>query len=383
MECPELNKLIEDIQGNLIPFKFRPILETHLNECRSCRAGMNKFLKIRQILEKTVYSEFSEDKYLVYLSKVAGKNLRWESPEESREKSRKMLRGLIIRVAIGFIVAAGLGASAALILGRLGIIGKGGPEVEIAADKTALEKPFPAAGTPGSYQSTPPAPAGTVSDSSQRIVLPEEGVTPDAIFDLLNSTYDTGFALEPPTGAEKDSSRLRIFQSELVALRDALSRTPFDHDLGKRTRDKYRQVIEERKRLGAPAKVSEYYGLGYLHYSAGEYPQTAIVTAEGLRMVRMGPTQYLHYLKAMSHYRLALKAATPLPPDTTSNEEARIRGAALRAQLDAEGRRSAVVELRKAIAEFSHLLTNPELEPTAREWILKCNKLIEQSATQP
>jgi len=100
-------------------------------------------------------------------------------------------------------------------------------------------------------------------------------------------------------------------------------------------------------------------------------------------MVRMGPTQYLHYLKAMSHYRLALKAATPLPPDTTSNEEARIRGAALRAQLDAEGRRSAVVELRKAIAEFSHLLTNPELEPTAREWILKCNELIEQSATQP
>lgn len=250
MECPELKKLIEDIQGNLIPFKFRPILETHLNECRSCRVGMNNFLKIRQILEKTVYSEFSEDKYLVYLSKVAGKNLRWESPEESRERSRKMLRGLVIKVAIGFIVAAGLGASAALILGRLGIIGKGGPEVEIAADKTALEKPFPAAGTPGSYQSAPPAPAGTVSDSSQRIVLPEEGVTPDAIFDLLNSTYDTGFGLEPPTGAEKDSSRLRIFQSELVALRDALSRTPFDHDLGKRTRDKYRQVIEERKRLG-------------------------------------------------------------------------------------------------------------------------------------
>ena len=383
MECPELEKLIENIRGNLIPFKFRLILETHLNECRSCRAGMNNFLKISQILEKTIYSKSTGDKYLSYLGKIAGKKLRWESAEESRERSRKMLRGLIIKVAIGFIVAAGLGASAALILGRFGIIGKGGPEVEIAADKTALEKPFPSAETPDAYQTEIPAPAGTGSDSSQKIVLPEEGVTPDAIFDMLNSTYDTGFALEPPTETGKDSSRLRIFQAELVALRDALSRTPFDRDLGKRTKDKYRQVIEERKRLNHPAKISEYYGLGYLHYSAGEYLQTAIVTTEGLRMVRIGPTQYLHYLKAMSHYQLAQKAASPLPPDTTSDEEARIRGAALRAQLDVEGRRSAVVELRKAIAEFSHLLKNPELEPTAREWILKCNELIEQSATQP
>lgn len=383
MECPELKKLIEDIQDGLIPFRLRQILETHLNECRSCRVGMNNFLKIGQILEKTVYGESAQDKYLAYLSNISGKRLRWESPEESREKSRVMLRGLIIKVAVGFIVAAGLGASAVLILGHLGIIGKGGIELETAADTTAVEKPFFDSGTPGIYQTAPPATADTGGGSLHSIVLPEAGVTPDAVFELLNRTYDTDFGLEPPTGAEEDSSRLRIFQSELAAFMDALSRTPLDRDLRKRAMDKYRQVIEERKRLGRPAMVGEYYGLGYLHYSVGEYPQTAIVTAEGLRMVRIGPTEYLHYLKAMSHYQLGLKAATPLPPDTTSDEEARIRGATLRAQLDIEGRRKSVVELRKAIAEFGHLLKNPELEPTAREWILKCNELIEQTAAQP
>jgi hypothetical protein len=383
MECPELEKLIEDIQGEFIPFKLRPILETHLNECRSCRAGMNNFLKISQILEKTVYGESPEDKYLAYLSKVAGKKLRWENLEESQKRSREMLRGLIIKVVAGFVVAAGLGASAVVILGHLGIIGKGGPEVEIAADTTAGERAYPGPGTPGAYQDLTPGPAYSGSDSGQLIVLPENGLTPDAIYELLNSTPDSDSGLEGPTAAEKDSSHLRIFQSELGALRDALSRTPLDRDLRKRTMDKYRQVIEERKRLGRPASVNEYYGLGYLHYSVGEYPQTAIVTAEGLRMVRMGPTQYLHYLKAMAHYQLALKASSPLPADTTSDEEARIRGAALRAKLDAEGRRRAVIEFRKAITEFSHLLKNPDLEPTAREWILKCSELIEQSATQP
>ena len=383
MECPELEKLIEDIPGDLIPFKLRPILETHLNECRKCRAGMSNFVKISQILEKTVYGKPPEDKYLAYLSKIAGKRLHWESHEESQERSRKMLRGLIIKVVAGFVVAAGLGASAVVILGYFGIIGKGGPEIETAADTTAGEIAYPGPGAPGAYQIETPGTAYSVSDSAQLAVLPENGMTPDAVYQLLSSTPDSTSGLKESTAVEKDSSDLRIFQSKLSALRDALSRTPLDRDLRKRTIDKYRQVIEERKRLGRPATVNEYYGLGYLHYSIGEYPQTAIVTAEGLRMVRMGPTQYLHYLKAMAHYQLALKASSPLPADTTSDEQARIRGAAMRARLDAEGRRRAVIEFRKAITEFSQLLNNPDLEPTAREWILKCSELIEQTAAQP
>jgi len=382
MECSELEKLIKDIQSNFIPFKLRPILETHLNECRSCRAGMNNFLKISQILEKTVYGATTEDRYLAYLSNVAGKKLRWESPEESRKRSREMLRGLIIKVAAGFIVAAGLGTSAVVILGHLGIIGEVGPEMEIGADMNALEKAYPGPGSPGAYQRVTPGLADTVNDSSQLTVLPEQGLTPDAIYELLNSAPDPDSDLEGPA-AEKDSSRLRILQSELAALNDALSRTPLDRDLRKRTMDKYRQVIEERRSLGSPARVNEYYGLGYLHYSIGEYLQTAIVTAEGVRMVRMGPIQFLHYLKAMAHYQLALDASSPLPPDTTSDEQARIRGATLRAELDAEGRKKAVVEFRKAITEFSYLLKNPDMSSTAREWILKCNDLIEQSAAQP
>ena len=383
MECPELASLIEDIQGDIVPFKLRAILETHLEQCRTCRAGMSNYFKIGQILEKTVYGKAIEDKNLNYLSNVAGKNLRWESAEDSKERSRVMLRALIIKVLVGFIVAAGLGASAALILGQLGIIGKGRPETETALDSTALEEPSPLVSAPGAYQTVAPGPADSPGDSSLLAALADKDITPDAIFDLLNSASDSDFGHQPPTGAEKDSSRLRIFQSELAALRDALSRTPLDRELRKQTMDKYRQVIEERKQLGRPARVSEYYALGYLHYSAGEYPQTAIVTDEGLRMVRMGPTQYLHYLKAMAHYRIALKASSPLPPDTTSDEQARIKGAELRAKLDVEGRRRAVVEFRKAITEFSHLLKNPDLEATAREWILKCSGLIEQSVAQP
>ena len=140
--------------------------------------------------------------------------------------------------------------------------------------------------------------------------------------------------------------------------------------------EKYRQVIEQRKLLGRQARVKDYYNLGYLHYVNENYPQTVIVTTEGLQLARLGPTQYLHYLKAMSHYQLALKATTPLPADSSLDETARIQGAALRAQLDAEARKKAVIELRKSIAEFSYLLKHPELSDTAQEWILKCNDLI-------
>ena len=146
--------------------------------------------------------------------------------------------------------------------------------------------------------------------------------------------------------------------------------------------DKHRQVIEERKTLGAAARVKDYYNRGYLHYAAGEYPQTAIVTGEGLRMVRIGPTEYLHYLKGMAHYQIALKALNPLPQDTTRDEAARIKGATLRAQLDLEGRERAVMELRRAVSEFSYLLNIPSLKSSGQDWILKCENLIRKSAEQ-
>ena len=140
----------------------------------------------------------------------------------------------------------------------------------------------------------------------------------------------------------------------------------------------YRQLIAERRRLNQPSRVRDYYNLGYMHYLNKEYPQTAIVTGEGIQMVRIGPVEYLHYLKGMSHYRIAEQATKPLPSATSTDDSARVAGALLRAELDVEGKRQAISELRRAVSEFNYMLKNPELDQTARDWILKCSSMIEQ-----
>ncbi|MBN2289774.1 MAG: hypothetical protein JXQ83_10615, partial [Candidatus Glassbacteria bacterium] len=206
---------------------------------------------------------------------------------------------------------------------------------------------------------------------------------PKAIYFELNRPEKTPASPAPAQPATADSTRLRVLEAELGALRDAVSRTPRDRTLVKRAMDKYRQVITERKRLKQPSRVRDYYNLGYMHYLSEEYPQTAIVTEEGIRMARLGPVEYLHYLKAMSHYRIAQQAVQPLPADTTADESARLAGATLRAGLDAEGRRQAITELRRAISEFNYLLKNPELQQPAGEWILKCSSMVEQLSASP
>ena len=169
---------------------------------------------------------------------------------------------------------------------------------------------------------------------------------------------------------------LRVLLAEQSALRDALSRTPGDPGLVRRAVDKGREVIDERRRLGRSARVSDYYNLGYAHYLGHEYRQAMLVTTDGLQSVKIGPTEYLHYLKAMSHFRLAERMLQPLPADTSSTESARLRGAILRSELDSDARTRAVGELRRSIAEFSFLLNRPELEPVARGWILELNQKI-------
>ena len=219
--------------------------------------------------------------------------------------------------------------------------------------------------------------AHSSSDSGLAVIVPEGGMEPEAVYNYINGIPpEDGAPESSPALSAEDSTRLRVMEAELGALRDGLARDPTDTSLRRRMMEKYRQVIEERKRLQRKLRVKDYYNLGYLHYTAGEYPQTAIVTGEGLRMVQMGPKQYLHYLKAMSHYQIAMRASSPLPADTTADSLARTSGALVRAQLDREGHRRAVGELRKAITEFSHLLSTPALESAAQEWILRCNEQI-------
>ncbi|OGG06672.1 MAG: hypothetical protein A3F83_06770 [Candidatus Glassbacteria bacterium RIFCSPLOWO2_12_FULL_58_11] len=374
MDCTELKALLERVKGEAIPRDLRPVFESHLEACRTCRAAMNNFLKIGKILEKTVYSEAVPDHYLNFLRHSSGRKLRWGTQLEEREPKTKVPWLLILRVAAGFAVAIGLGASAAVILGHFGLIGRFSSGHQ------------PAEGTP-STELAAPAPDQSTSQTGNQADMPQyappdSAVNPAALYHLLNSDSARAAAAIPAREAPADSARLKSMEAELGALRDALSRTPDDHSLRQRTMDKHRQVIEERKTLGAAARVKDYYNLGYLHYEAGEYPQTAIVTGEGLRMVRIGPTEYLHYLKGMSHYQIALKALNPLPADTTRDEAARIKGATLRAQLDLEGRERAVMELRRAVSEFSYLLNIPSLKSSGQDWILKCENLIRKSAEQ-
>ncbi|HUU27824.1 MAG TPA: hypothetical protein VM123_08430 [archaeon] len=375
MDCPELDKLIAGIEGNIVPVKVRQLFEAHLEECRTCQAALNKFLQIERILEKTVYGDPHKDHYLAYLSHLTGRKMRWETAEEAKKSSRVNIRRLLIKISAGFFIAAAAGASAVLILSSLGIIGEfGAGKKSITTSPTAQETPRPDS-----------VPAGPAKPIPSEAVIPSaptaegeqsQGVTPQDIFKKLNLGEEPPEMQAITAGEKADSAKLWSLEAELSALRDALSRTPGDHSLIKRSMDKYRQVIAERKSLGRPSRVKDYYNLGYLHYIIEEYPQTATVAGEGLRVVRMGPTQYLHYIKAMSHYQIALKAGTPLPPDSSLDETARVRGAALRAELDIEGRKRAVIELRRSITEFSYLLKNPELQQTAQGWILRCNELI-------
>ncbi|MBW7997730.1 MAG: hypothetical protein FVQ81_14380 [Candidatus Glassbacteria bacterium] len=376
MNCPEINAILDKLEDDSVPAPVHLHIQEHLDSCRNCQAGMANFLKIGKILERTVYSAGGRDDLLRYLSRLAGRDLHWETPEEAERRKRKAshLR-LLIKLAVGFLAAAGVGVSLALILGNLGWIGALGDK------KSAIDIPPPPAAETGALpgQAVPSVPAG--DDSALEAIVPEGGMNPEAVFEYLNgipSAAEPGDSGRATGLTPGDSSLLRDLEAELGALRDALSRDPTDTSLRRRMMAKYRQILEERKRLKRKLRVRDYYNLGYFHYSLGEYPQTAIVTGEGLRMVRMGPTQYLHYLKAMSHFQIAMRASEPLPADSTADSAARVRGAQLRAELDREGRRRAVNELRKAITDFSHLLSNPELEESAREWVLRCNEQIGQ-----
>jgi hypothetical protein len=374
MECPELQVILDPLDDDLVPDHVHRRIEEHFANCRNCQAAMSKFLQIGKIIEKTVYSENSQDDLLRYIRHLTGRNLRWASPDNrsGRPPKKKWLK-LLLKVAAAFVIAAGLGASLAMILGVLGLIGSGkAPPVEIVFDPS-VDEPVLSEKT-----SRPGSSVVTGGDSSLAVIVPKGGMAPDAVYDYINGIppLTVGSQSESPSLSPEDSTRLRNMEAELSAFRDALARDPGNTSLRRRMMEKYRQVIDERKRLQRILRVQDYYNLGYLHYTAGEFPQTAIVTGEGLRLVRMGPKQYLHYLKAMSHYQIAVRASEPLPADTTADSTARVRGAQFRAELDREGRRRAVAELRRAITEFSHMLSSPELEPSAREWILRCNEQI-------
>ena len=377
MDCSELKLILDPLEDIVIPDHVHHRLEEHFSSCHTCRAAMANFLQIGKILEKTVYGENVQDNLLRYICSITGRNHRWGAPgEKTRQQKKTNLFRLLIKVAAGFAAAAGLGASLAVILGYLGVIGGGnrdGVPVEIVFDSTTTEPFLNREPATEKLDQIP-------GDSSLAVVVPEGGLNPEAVFNYLNSVPPTAANTEQgtPSLSAEDSTRLRTMEAELGALRDALSRDPGDTALRRRMMEKYRQVIDERKRLQRMLRVQDYYNLGYLHYTAGEYPQTAIVTGEGLRLVRMGPKQYLHYLKAMSHFQVAARASAPLPADTTADNAARVSGALMRAELDREGRRRAVNELRRAITEFSHLLSSPELGAPAREWILRCNEQIGQ-----
>ncbi|MEA1997327.1 MAG: hypothetical protein U9N45_06790 [Gemmatimonadota bacterium] len=368
MNCPELEKIILKIEGGTVSLKVHTLFDAHLKECRTCQAYLNRFHKIGRILEKTVYGESCMDSRLAFLGSLTGRNLRWQTAAEAARLSREKLRRILLVVSAGFLSATVLGVASVFLLGRLGIIGHVKPDKNlIPMAGSAMEAPFY---EPAGNGETPPSPAPPGEK-------PLREVSPEAIYNRLNPGDKIPSRREGTHGEGVDSTRLKVLEAQLSALRDALSRNPRDHSLIKRSMKKYRQVIAERKRLGKPSRVKDYYNLGLLHYMSGEYPQTAVVTAEGIRMVRLGPTQYLHYLKAMSHYQMALKTNTPLPPDSSPGVKARVQGAALRAELDREGRKKSIMELRKAITEFRHILTNPEIESSAREWIIRCNRMIE------
>ncbi len=381
MDCPELKALLDQVEDGVISRSLKAEIESHLETCRSCAAKLSNFMKIEQILTNTVYGQPAKDKYLSFLYHLTGQNFVWAPLDESKPAtgSRITLR-MMLKIFVGLMVAVGVGVSSLMILGRSGCIGT----APVAEDTTVTGQ-----SELTGIQEAPP-PAGVEGETLVQTAVADTQDTinqtasdPRSIYEKLNRPEETAVQQAPLPADPADSSRLRILRTELAALRGALSRTPRDQSLIRRTMDKYRQLMAEQKRLRRPPRVKDYYNLGYLHYMNQEYPQTAIVTEEGIRMVRIGPVEYLHYLKAMSHFRIAEQAAKPLLPDTSRDESARIAGAVLRAQLDAEGRRQAVTELRRAISEFNYMLDNPELMQTAGEWILKCSNTIEQLLESP
>lgn len=370
--CPDLKSLLGKVDGNEVPLDSRDQIENHLESCRTCRADFNQFLKIGNILQRTVYSNPAEDKYLAFIRHVAGRRLRWgRAPgvtEPPPERRRTLL--LLLKVLAGFIGAAAVGASLAVILGHFGMLGRGGalPDSVDIDSLTAVELPVTDTGIPFvELQDTEPR--------QETVIFPlPDTLTPESVSEALalEEQKSSGDEKLSPT----DSTRLRVLLAEQAALRDALSRSPGEASLIRRAVDKGREVIDERRRLGFAERVGDYYNLGYAHYLGNEYRQAVLVTTDGLANVLIGPTEYLHYLKAMSHYRLAQRMLQPLPADTSSTEQARLQGALLRSELDTEARTRAVGELRRSIAEFSHLLNRPELEPVARNWILEINERI-------
>jgi len=365
--CPELKSLLDQVEGRDIPSDLRGPIEAHLESCHACRADFNRFLKIGNILQRTVYGNPNEDRYLSYLSHLTGQRMRWSSfprPSKPLEKDRRMLL-LLLKVFVGFLVAAGAGVSLAVILGRTGLLGHKTQIVQVDSIDAPVS-PFRVAG-PQDADSTVTA-AAARPDTSFPV---PDSVSPGAVLEALNSQPEPERNLSPA-----DSAGLRTMQAELGALRDALSRNPRDMDLQQRAVEKSRQVLEEKRRLGVSAQVKDYYNLGWAHYQGHEFRQALLVTADGLQSVKIGPTEYLHYLKAMSHYQLAERLLKPLPADTTADEQARVKGAVLRSKLDADARRQAVGEMRRAIEDFSAMLGRPELEPVARGWILRLNDQI-------
>jgi hypothetical protein len=378
MECPQLKALLDQARDNVLPSELRPVIEAHLEECHVCRAEMNRFIKIDQILQRTVYSDPAADNYLNFICHVANRKLRWgkfqpqTAPQEQKFDTRRLLI-LLLKVTLGFIIAAALGASLAMILGRLGYIGRPQPG-PVAADSLIRSRTIRTDSS--AAPSRPDTSAGQVSDSAG--LLQPDSFSPESVSHLLNQAEPQ--ATDPPVA---DSTRLMVLEAEASALRDALGRSPRDRSLIDRSIEKSRQIVDERQRLGLSVRVKDYYNLGYAYYQNKQYPQTVLVTTDGLQKVRIGPTEYLHYLKAMSHYQLGMRILQPLPADTSPNAEARAAGAVLRANLDAEGRRRGMVELRRAIDEFGYLLNKPELQPIAKNWILKCNDLTAKADAEP
>ena len=376
MDCTEIKALLDQVEDGVIPWRLKSQIENHFETCRNCRAKLTNYIKIGNILTSTVYGEPAEDKYLGFLRHLTGQKLVWGPADEVKPGSGGPKRIIMmLKVFAGFVVAVGVGVSSLMILGRSGCIGKG-PEIEEPTFAEPEEPAgFPRAVSPTGVESQTPVQI-TAADTIDSIN--QTASDPGAVYQRLNRPEETEVRQPSAPSVAADSSRLKILGAELAALRDAVSRTPRNRQMIRRAMDKYRQLIAERRRLNQPSRVRDYYNLGYMHYLNKEYPQTAIVTGEGIQMVRIGPVEYLHYLKGMSHYRIAEQATKPLPSATSTDDSARVAGALLRAELDVEGKRQAISELRRAVSEFNYMLKNPELDQTARDWILKCSSMIEQ-----
>ena len=127
VNCAELKSLLEQVTECEVPPDLRQVIENHLENCRSCRTDLNRFLKIGNILQRTVYSNPSEDKYLAYLSHVADKRLHWGTVvrQAAKPPERRRMGLLLLKILAGFLGAAAVGASLAVILGHFGVLSRG------------------------------------------------------------------------------------------------------------------------------------------------------------------------------------------------------------------------------------------------------------------